>query len=107
MKKKNKVGRPKSKNPTTLIALRLPSDLVNKLKATGNMSQAIKAILEQSVKLTALVLMIACGNEQRCFTRAEAIMACQVEEMSRSGVDAATASMLCQPYYSAEGCYKI
>jgi uncharacterized protein (DUF4415 family) len=51
MKNKNKVGRPKSKNPTTLIALRLPSDLVNKLKATGNMSQAIKAILERNKEL--------------------------------------------------------
>jgi len=45
MKKKKKVGRPKSKNPTTLIALRLPSDLVAKLKATGNMSLAIKTII--------------------------------------------------------------
>jgi hypothetical protein len=107
MKKKNKVGRPKSKNPTTLIALRLPSDLVTKLKATGNMSQAIKTILEQSVKLTALVLMIACGNEKRCFTKAEAIMACQVEEMSRTGVDAATAQIFCEPRHPHTGCYKI
>lgn len=45
MKKKNKVGRPKSKNPTTLIALRLPSVWVEHLKATGNMSQAIKACI--------------------------------------------------------------
>jgi uncharacterized protein (DUF4415 family) len=51
MKTKNKVGRPKSKNPTTLVALRLPSDLVLKLRATGNMSKTIKAILEQNKEL--------------------------------------------------------
>lgn len=62
------------------------------------------------LKLILILLLFtvtSCGNEQRCFTRDEAMMACQVEEISRSQVDLATAKMLCEPYYPVEGCYQI
>lgn len=54
-----------------------------------------------------LLLLISCGSEssQRCLTREEAILICQGEEIVRSGVDAPTARMLCEPYYPYEGCY--
>jgi hypothetical protein len=58
-------------------------------------------------KILILFTLIACGNEKRCFTKEEALMACQVEEMSKLQVDAATARMLCEPYYAFEGCYEI
>jgi hypothetical protein len=57
--------------------------------------------------LISLLFLAACGNEKRCFTKNEALMACQVEEMSKLQVDALTARMLCEPYYQFEGCYEI
>jgi hypothetical protein len=57
--------------------------------------------------LIALLFIASCGNEKRCFTKDEALMVCQAEEMSKLQVDAATARMFCEPYYAFEGCYEI
>jgi len=58
-----------------------------------------------------LIILISCGspenNSKRCFTREEAILSCQAEEISKSGVDASTAKMLCEPYYPYESCYEL
>lgn len=54
-----------------------------------------------------ILILVSCGNEKRCFTKDEALMACQVEEMSKLRVDAATAKIFCEPYYPAESCYEI
>lgn len=107
MNKKTKKGRPNKLGKTKLIAVRLPLELIKKLKANGEISQQIRAALEASLKVLLICLFVSCGNEKRCYTKTEAIMACQVDEMSRSGVDAPTALMLCQPHYPYEGCYEI
>jgi hypothetical protein len=58
-----------------------------------------------------LILLVSCGkNEEgvrRCYSKAEVIMSCQVNEMKRSGVDAATAKTLCQSQYFNDGCYDL
>jgi uncharacterized protein (DUF4415 family) len=43
--KKNKVGRPKLKNKAKLVALRLPPDLIKKIKKQGPISSVIRKIL--------------------------------------------------------------
>lgn len=105
--KKPKRGRPCKLGTTQLVAVRLPLELIKKLRANGEISQQIRAALEASLKVLLICLFVACGNDKRCYTKAEALMACQVDEMSRSGVDAPTALMLCQPYYPVEMCYEI
>jgi hypothetical protein len=56
-----------------------------------------------------LLLSVACGKQEgdRCYTREEALAACQAEEISKSGVDLPTAKLLCKTETPYEGCYDI
>jgi hypothetical protein len=57
-----------------------------------------------------LLLLISCGskNDKRCFTRDEAILSCQAEEIANKQVDAPTAKLLCEPFYPAgNNCYNL
>jgi hypothetical protein len=57
--------------------------------------------------MIALFLLASCGNQPRCYNKEEAILACQVDEITRTGVDLKTARMLCEPYYPVEMCYEL
>jgi hypothetical protein len=57
-----------------------------------------------------LLSLISCGskNEKRCFSREEAILSCQAHEIANKQVDAPTAKLLCDPYFStALNCYNL
>lgn len=59
-----------------------------------------------------LSTFISCGSPnsdtaKRCYTREEAITACQVKEIAKLGVTLDTARTLCLPYYPYENCYTL
>ena len=61
--------------------------------------------------LVILILLVSCGqpenNTNRCYTKEEALNACIVDEISKTGVSSETANLICQPYYEAEFCYSL
>lgn len=57
-----------------------------------------------------LILLTSCGskNDKRCFTREEAVLSCQAEEIVNKQVSASVAKQLCEPFYpSSINCYNL
>jgi len=57
-----------------------------------------------------LLFFISCGskNDKRCFTREEAILSCQAEEIVNKQVSVQVAKQLCEPFYPTSiNCYNL
>jgi hypothetical protein len=62
----------------------------------------------KTITILALFFVIACGEQgKRCYSKEEAIVACQVEEMKKQQIDADTALIFCSPRYPYQGCYNL
>ena len=112
----NKRGRPKTMKDSTTITIRLPAEMVAKLRERGNYSELIRSLIDEHlrpinkskavIKVLALVLCVSCG-EKRCYSKQEAMLACVAQEMSERQVDQQTAEMICKPSFQYEGCYSL
>jgi hypothetical protein len=62
----------------------------------------------KTVFIAFILFCVSCGKDatgERCFTQEEAILACQAKEMVELNVDANTARLICEPYYTGKACY--
>jgi hypothetical protein len=61
------------------------------------------------MKILCLLLLISCGknDEGRCYSKEEALVACQAEQMATLQVTLETAKIICEPYYNQGQCYRL
>lgn len=60
------------------------------------------------VLMAFILTLVSCGKDaegKRCFTQEEAVIACQAKTMSELQVNAETAKLICEPYYTGKACY--
>jgi len=63
----------------------------------------------KAAPLLLILLCVSCGKEaaqgQRCYTREEAMRACEAREMLENNLPLQTATLVCEPFYPAQACY--
>jgi len=73
----------------------------------GSTISTTKETFMKLVTFTLLILFVSCGQGKRCYSKEEAMLACQAEEMSNKQVTNDVAILLCKPYYSVDKCYSL
>jgi hypothetical protein len=70
----------------------------------------LKFFMRIFVLLFSILILVSCGKEAgtgRCFSREEALINCQAQEMSKLQITLETAKLICEPYFTGQACYRL